>query len=113
MAMTQFLEQKTKGGGGFSLPSGVGTGTQEVFKSVTALYTAPDLIGRRAEVSIKIRDGLEKKLSLYGAHVINVDMRNFSFQQAYMDAINEKVRQEQLKLAAINKAGTPSKQSNE
>lgn len=85
-----------------NLASYVQTATQEVFKAVTAKYTAPELIARRSLVSSDINDALRKKLLLYGAQVINIDMRNFSFSPEYMAAINSKVTQEQLRLAAEN-----------
>ena len=88
------------------LSSYVQTATQEVFKSVTARYTAPDLISKRAEVSSDINAALKIKLSLYGANVINIDMRNFAFSDTYMAAINQKVTQEQLRLVAENKLKT-------
>lgn len=88
------------------LQSYVQTATQEVFKAVTARYTAPDLIGKRSLVSADILDALRKKLDVYGAQVINVDMRNFSFSQDYMQAISAKVTQEQLSLGAENKLKT-------
>ena len=89
-----------------NLSSYVQTATQEVFKSVTAKYTAPDLISKRALVSSDINSALRAKLNLYGANVINIDMRNFSFSPDYMNAINAKVTQEQLRLAAENKVKT-------
>ena len=89
-----------------NLQSYVQTATQEVFKAVTARYTAPDLIGKRSLVSGDILDALRKKLEVYGAQVINVDMRNFSFSQDYMAAISAKVTQEQLRLGAENKLKT-------
>jgi prohibitin 2 len=88
------------------LSSYVQTATQEVFKAVTARYTAPDLIAQRAKVSSDINASLGEKLAKYGAAVINIDMRNFAFQQSYMTAINSKVEQEQLRLAAENKLKT-------
>ena len=88
------------------LGSYVQTATQEVFKAVTARYTAPDLIAKRAQVSSDITSALRSKLDLYGAQVINVDMRNFSFNGDYMKAISEKVTQEQLRLGAENKLRT-------
>jgi prohibitin 2 len=89
-----------------NLQSYVQTATQEVFKAVTAKYTAPDLIAQRAAVSGDIVGALRTKLAIYGAQVINVDMRNFSFSADYMSAINQKVTQEQLRLAAENKVRT-------
>lgn len=88
------------------LSSYVQTATQEVFKAVTARYSAPELISQRARVSADISAALKDKLSLYGAQVINIDMRNFSFSPSYMQAINEKVTQEQLRLGAENKLKT-------
>lgn len=88
------------------LSSYVETATHEIFKAVTAKYTAPDLITQRAKVSSDINSALREKLSLYGAQVINIDMRNFAFSESYMHAINDKVTQEQLRLAAENKLKT-------
>jgi len=88
------------------LSSYVQTATQEVFKAVTARYTAPDLIAKRAQVSSDIAVALRSKLALYGAQVINIDMRNFAFSGDYMKAISEKVTQEQLRLGAENKLRT-------
>src|ERR1700734_4367163 len=85
------------------LSSYVQTATHEIFKAVTAKYTAPDLIAQRARVSADIYAALAEKLAIYGAQVINIDMRNFAFQESYMKAINSKVEQEQLRLAAENK----------
>ena len=89
-----------------NLSSYVQTATQEIFKAVTAKYTAPDLIAQRAKVSSDINVALRDKLALYGAQVINIDMRNFAFSESYMHAINDKVTQEQLRLAAENKLKT-------
>jgi len=88
------------------LSSYVQTATQEAFKAVTARYTAPDLIAQRAKVSSDIAAALRQKLDMYGARVINIDMRNFSFGADYMRAINAKVTQEQLRLGAENKLKT-------
>ena len=84
----------------------VDTAAQEAFKAVTARYTATDLIAQRSKVSADIRAALQAKLDLYEAHVINIDMRSFSFSPSYMAAINEKVTQEQLRQAADNKLKT-------
>jgi prohibitin 2 len=84
----------------------VQTATQEIFKAVTAKYTATDLIAERSRVSSDIYAALSAKLAQYGAQVINIDMRNFAFSDTYMRAINDKVTQEQLRLAAENKLKT-------
>ncbi len=84
----------------------VQSATQEVFKAVTVQYSAPDLIAKRPLVSKAIWDALTIKLEKYGALVINIDMTGFSFSKSYMDAINSKVTQEQLRLAAENELRT-------
>lgn len=89
-----------------NLASYVQTATQEIFKAVTAKYTAVDLIAKRAAVSHDIGEALRTKLAVYGAQVINIDMTNFAFAKSYMDAINDKVTQEQKKLAADNRVLT-------
>lgn len=86
-----------------NLDSYIKTATQEVFKAVTAKYNAPDLVGKRAQVSQDINTALAKKVEIYGASIINIDMRNFSFSPDYMAAINQKVTQDQLRLVAENK----------
>ncbi|HEX4209565.1 MAG TPA: prohibitin family protein [Candidatus Binataceae bacterium] len=89
-----------------NLSSYVETASHEVFKAITAKYTAPDLINERAKVSADINAALNAKIAVYGAHVINIDMRKFSFSPSYMAAINDKVTQEQLRQAADNKLKT-------
>ncbi len=86
-----------------NLASFVQTAAAETLKAVTARYSAPDLIAKRALVSSDISATLRDKMKLYGAQIISIDMRNFSFSDSYMKAINEKVTQEQLKLGAENK----------
>lgn len=95
------------------LSSYVDTATQESFKAVTARYTAPDLIAKRAQVSADVREALSQKLSLYGARVINIDMRNFEFGPDYMRAINQKVTQEQMRLVAENQLKTVEAQQKQ
>jgi prohibitin 2 len=95
------------------LSSYVQTATQEIFKAVTAKYIATDLISKRAAVSGDINSALALKLALYGAQVINIDMRNFKFSPSYMAAINEKTTQEQLKQAADNKLKTVESQQKQ
>lgn len=89
-----------------NLDSYIATATQEVFKAVTARYTAPDLISKRALVSSDIAAALRVKVAPYGAQILNIDMRNFAFSSEYMAAINAKATEEQKKLAAQNQVLT-------
>ncbi len=96
-----------------NLQSYVQTATQEVVKAVTAKYSAPELIAKRATVSNDIVSALRVKLAVYGAQVINVDMRNFAFSPEYMAAINQKVTQDQLRLVAENQLLTVAAQQKQ
>jgi prohibitin 2 len=53
-------------------------------------------------VSLDINQALREKLAIYGAQVINIDMRSFAFSPSYMEAINETVTQEQKRFVAEN-----------
>lgn len=91
----------------------VQTATMEVFKAVASKYTAPELIAKRSQVSTDISSALQVKLGLYGAQVINIDMKNFAFSDSYMAAINDKVTQEQKRLAAENTLKTVEAQQKQ
>jgi prohibitin 2 len=80
----------------------VETATQEAFKAVTARYSADELITKRAQVSLEINAEIDKRVDRFGVNIISVDMTQFSFSQSYMQAVNEKVTEEQKKLAAEN-----------
>lgn len=101
--VAEVFEQYSKDG---NLDTYIETATLEVFKAVTARYTAPDLIAKRPAVSTDIREALGRKVAQYGAQVINIDMTNFSFSAEYMAAINAKVTQDQLLQTAEKKALT-------
>lgn len=89
-----------------NLSSYIATATADALKAVTARYTAPDLIAKRAQVSAAIKSELQGKMTQYGANIISIDMRNFEFGKAYMDAINAKTTQDQLLQAAEKRALT-------
>lgn len=89
-----------------NLSTYVDTATREAFKAVTAKFSAPDLISKRSEVSTAIVEAVRRKLDVYGAQVISVDVTSFLFSESYMQAISGKVNQEQLRLAAENRLKT-------
>ncbi len=76
---------------------------QEVVKSVTAKYTAEQLITKRNEVTDEIRTQLAAKLSLNDITVSGVSIVNFDFSTSFNNAIEAKVTAEQNALAAKNK----------
>ena len=64
----------------------------EVFKSVTSMYTAEELITKRTDVSHAIRDQLAKKLAAYHLIVQDINVTNFSLSKTFNDAIEAKVK---------------------
>ncbi|MCY4011921.1 MAG: prohibitin family protein [Gammaproteobacteria bacterium] len=82
----------------------------ESVKSITAQYTAEELVTRRAEVKIQIQDAIaaniETTLSQKGAagavELANVAITDFEFSAEFNRAIEEKVRAEQEALKAEN-----------
>lgn len=108
--VAEVFEQYSKDG---NLDTYIATASMDVFKAVTARYTAPDLIAKRPQVASDIVTSLRARVQQYGAQIINVDMTNFAFNAAYIAAINEKVTQEQLRLGAENKVRTVAAQQQE
>lgn len=73
---------------------------QEAVKSVTARFTAEELITRRAEVRNGIQEYLVERLSRYYIYVDDFNIVNFQFSEEFDKAIESKVTAEQLKLKA-------------
>lgn len=101
--VSEVFEHFSKDG---DLGSYVDTATRETFKAVTARYTAVDLIAQRSKVSADIKSLLETKVAQYGASVTNIDVTSFLFSPSYMEAINNKVTQQQAALAAEQRLNT-------
>lgn len=75
---------------------------QEVVKSVTAQYTADELITKRGDVSALIQSRLAERLSEYSIVEV-VSITNFDFSESFNRAIEAKVTAEQDALASKNK----------
>lgn len=73
---------------------------QESVKAATALYTAEELISRRAEVRDQIRAQLRERLTRNGIIVDEFSIVNFAFSREFSNAIEAKTTAEQLKLKA-------------
>ena len=82
----------------------------ESVKSITAQYTAEELVTRRAEVKVQIQEAIaantDTTLTQKGAagavELANVAITDFEFSQEFNRAIEEKVRAEQEALKAEN-----------
>lgn len=76
---------------------------QETSKSVTAKFTAEELITKREDVRAEIKILLKERLSEHGILVDEFNIINFDFSKSFNDAIEAKVTAEQSALAAKNK----------
>ena len=75
---------------------------QESVKSVTAQFTAEELITKRGEVSKSITESLSLRLSANSLLLDNVDIMDFDFSKAFNHAIEVKQVAEQKSLTAKN-----------
>lgn len=76
---------------------------QESVKSVTARYTAEELVTKREEVREAIKVLLREKLAPMGIVVDELNIVNFDFSPSFNAAVEAKVTAEQNALAAENK----------
>ena len=76
---------------------------QEIVKSVTAKFTAEELITKREEVRQEIKTLMTDRLQPRGIIVEEVSIVNFDFSKAFNDAIEMKVVALQSSLAQKNK----------
>lgn len=76
---------------------------QESVKSVTANYTAEQLITEREKVREDILALLTTKLQVYGVQTDSLNIVNFAFSDQFNTAIEAKVTAQQNALAAQNK----------
>ena len=73
---------------------------QNAFKSVTAQYTAEELITKREEVRIKAEKALSEQVTKYHVIIENFNVVNFDFSKAFNDAIEAKqVAQQEVETA--------------
>lgn len=76
---------------------------QESIKSVTANYTAEQLITEREKVREEILALLTTKLQTFGVNADSLNIVNFNFSETFNTAIEAKVTAQQNALAAQNK----------
>lgn len=72
----------------------------EVLKAITAKYTAEESVTNRTLISDGLIEGLNAKLNNIGLYVTDVNIINFDFSEAFIDAIEEKQVAEQKLLKA-------------
>ena len=76
----------------------------EVLKAITATYTAEESVTNRALISEGLIVGLNEKLNDIGLYVTDVNIIDFDFSDAFINAIAEKqVAQQQLLKAETEK----------
>ncbi len=80
--------------------------THEVLKSVSAQYTAEELISKRAESSDMMRDELDEKLTGMGITITDFNIIDFDFSTEFINAVESKQVAEQLKKKAATENET-------
>lgn len=74
----------------------VGPGVETILKTVSARFTAEELISKREQVSTELKDRLSSHLKKNaGVIVAKVDITEFSFSKTFTDSIEAKVVAEQ------------------
>lgn len=68
---------------------------QECMKSVTAKYTAEELITKRTAVGDEVKTELDEKLNAYGIYIEKFNIVNFDFSTEFNNAIEAKQVAEQ------------------
>ena len=76
---------------------------QESVKSITARYTAEELITKRTEVSDAILTELKSRVSTYGLLASDLNIIDFDFSESFNASIERKVTAQQDAMAAENK----------
>lgn len=72
----------------------------ESVKSITAQYTAEELITKRAEVSDKMQEVLKTKIETRGFNVVDFNITDLNFSSVYNQAIeNKQVAEQEAKQA--------------
>lgn len=80
--------------------------THEALKSVSAQYTAEELISKRAESSDKMRDELDEKLRDMGISITDFNIIDFDFSEEFINAVEQKQVAEQVKKKAATENET-------
>ena len=76
----------------------------EVLKAITAQFTAEESVTNRSLISDGLVKGLNEKLNSIGLYITDVNIINFDFSEAFINAIEEKqVAQQQLLKAETEK----------
>ncbi len=77
---------------------------QEAIKTVSAKYTAENLIGSRAKLAVEVEQTLAEKLQKYNIDVTSTAIENMDFTDAFTNAVEEKQVAAQNKLKAETEA---------
>ncbi len=72
----------------------------ENLKAVFSKYTADSLVKQRETLSVQIGDALSKEMEEYGINIINVNVEDIDFTEAFTQAVEQKQVAEQTKLKA-------------
>lgn len=77
---------------------------QDAVKTVSAKFTAENLVGSRNDLSIQIEDLLKTSLAEHNIELVGASIENMDFTDAFTDAVEAKQVAEQNKLKAQTEA---------
>lgn len=78
--------------------------TKTTLRSAIGNLTLTETNENRAEINKRVKSVLEEETITYGVGILRVEIQNIKPPENVQDAMNEVVRQENIKLAAINEA---------
>ncbi len=84
----------------------------EAVKTVSAKYTAEELITDRTKLAVGIEEELEKALSRYNILLVSTSIEDIDFTDAFTDAVEAKQVAQQNKLRAETEAETKIIEAN-
>ena len=84
----------------------------EAVKTVSAKYTAEELITDRTKLAVGIEEELEKALSKYNILLVSTSIEDIDFTDAFTDAVEAKQVAQQNKLRAETEAETKIIEAN-
>jgi len=78
--------------------------TKTTLRSVIGQLTLTETNENRSDINIRVKGVLEEETSMYGVGILRVEIQKIEPPSNVQDAMNEVVRMDNIKLAAVNEA---------
>ncbi len=86
--------------------------TLEDLKAVFSKYSADQLVSKRESLSVQVEELLRADMSPYGINIVNVNIEDVDFTDAYTDAVEQKQVAAQNKLKAETEQAQKTMETN-